>query len=521
VKPTRSLRPLLLVLSLAVLALCVREPRAEAWGGGSPTWVGGPFIPAPGAVGQCLVDVGGVWTSAPCGTLPSTPASNAIWFIDPANSTGCAADTNNGSTNTCGGAGVGPLLTFQQLNTNRWGCGGNPRACPRLRVNTVITFLSSHTTNADPVILYPSLEAGASLIVSGTQLGNTSGTLTVVTAKNRATGQLLASTTSIGAFPAGALVVNSTHSSHAWTYASGSPEKFTQPLAPSSVPYATMTTFPAEVDTWAAADSITISTAQSGVDIVDVRPIIADFNVGDTNGVYLTGLTVFDPAGVALDGVYIGPHVYASDVRFDRSPFIVEATQFDVFGFWYNCYFDSGWYGGSVGRSYMLVGGVATGSGGTFNPSSGVAFDGDFIYNPTISTMRGGAFGTFYIETGRTLSILNEQAYVGPNAGFGYATAAIWGPGALNIGGNGRLSYVTPATSTFLLTGAMTLNGNAGAAGTPILCNTAAAPQTLVQGANTSGFTLTPAHLSAACGTGGFGDRAFNFGQASLIGSLL
>src|SRR5579859_7853982 len=80
------------------------------------------------------------------------------WYVDPGNVTGCASDSNNGTTATCGSQpGIGPLLTWNALNTQRWGCtGGLP--CPRLLQSTNITFLSSQTGTGDPIVFQPSIE---------------------------------------------------------------------------------------------------------------------------------------------------------------------------------------------------------------------------------------------------------------------------------------------------------------------------------------------------------------------------
>ena len=66
------------------------------------------------------------------GQTPIIPPSWTVpnWYIDPQNTTTCASDSNSGTSATCGGAGIGPIVTYQELNVHRWGCQGSPSACP-------------------------------------------------------------------------------------------------------------------------------------------------------------------------------------------------------------------------------------------------------------------------------------------------------------------------------------------------------------------------------------------------------
>lgn len=91
-------------------------------------------------------------------TQPLTPASWTVpnWYIDPANTTGCAADTNTCTSATCAGAGTGPCATYAEIVVHRWGT-----TAPTLAQNTTVSFLSSHSDNSDPVILAPILKNAA------------------------------------------------------------------------------------------------------------------------------------------------------------------------------------------------------------------------------------------------------------------------------------------------------------------------------------------------------------------------
>ena len=68
------------------------------------------------AIKRPLMASGGNGTAGNCGPACTVPA----WFLDFANSSGCASDANSGTSATCTGAGIGPLLHVSQLYS-RWG----------------------------------------------------------------------------------------------------------------------------------------------------------------------------------------------------------------------------------------------------------------------------------------------------------------------------------------------------------------------------------------------------------------
>ena len=80
------------------LAACKRADGSWACAGIKPLMAAGS-----GTAGNC----------GPACTVPD-------WYFDFANGTGCASDTNSGTSATCGGAGIGPLLTVAQAFA-RWG----------------------------------------------------------------------------------------------------------------------------------------------------------------------------------------------------------------------------------------------------------------------------------------------------------------------------------------------------------------------------------------------------------------
>ncbi|MHB8331503.1 MAG: hypothetical protein ACYDDZ_15330 [Acidimicrobiales bacterium] len=83
-------------------------------------------------------------SSGQCGPACTVPA----WFLDFADISGCASDSNSGTSATCTGAGIGPLLHVSQLYS-RWGTRSPMLNSPTNA--TVITVMSSQpSASADP-----------------------------------------------------------------------------------------------------------------------------------------------------------------------------------------------------------------------------------------------------------------------------------------------------------------------------------------------------------------------------------
>jgi len=247
---------------------------------------------------------------------PIIPASYTVpaWTIDPANSLGCASDTNSGTSATCSGgcsgstcpSGIGPLLTWQELSVHRWGFQGGLCPTPRLQQNTSITFISNDT-NADPVSFCPQSELGTNALLLG-NLGTgqqvCTGTISAVTSISRgavATG--LTQLTLPCNAAVGDLVFDSTQNAYFWTYKVNG-------AAP-----AYFTTTPVTLSTPGAAFTVTSKTLSSGDSVTVYSPVTVNviefspFYVQDTSTVfsYMSNLTVAfsgnqrDP--IALRGV--------------------------------------------------------------------------------------------------------------------------------------------------------------------------------------------------------------------------
>lgn len=436
--PSRRIAALFVLLGAAILLALGADTLAIAWPGSG-------WSPGPQPIATPIIPTS--WTTA-------------AWYIDPANASGCASDLNAGTSSSCAVAGAGPLLTFQELNVHRWGCAGNPSACPRIRQNTTITFLSSHTTNADPVYLAPGIENGAKFMLQGT-LGAAqqvcSTTLSAVTAKNQATPQLLNATfagadAGCAGLAADQLVANSTHSSRAYIYApvDAGVWSISQPLAPVTPPQSPFSV--TEVNTWASSDSVTVYSPVQ-INLVYFVPVYVDANASPS--VYQA--TLWDPNGVAADQAVVGGiNIWESQLQRtlvyvnSQGPFDViensaslgfvqsflQAGSFDIpFGF----------YGGIIGTS---------GSGSNAQMAAAyVDFDAIFAVSSQIMNLQ---YGPFYIETSQILEAAEAFQYSTFN------TPVIWGPGKVDVISSGHFQYTagaSKAAATFKNTGGLQING--------------------------------------------------------------
>jgi hypothetical protein len=392
------------------------------------------------------------------GSTPIIPPSWTVpaWFIDPANSATCASDTNSGTAATCTGgcsgavctSGIGPLRTFQELNVHRWGCLGNPSACPRFTGHNqtyTIQFISSQTVNTDPVYLAFSEENGSAVIVDGV-LGAAQQVCTTTlaaggAAKSRTAPQLLnvKFTTCAGA-ATGQLVVNTTHPSRAWIYSAGvgGSWNMSQPLTPYTPPvYNPSGT---EVDTWTAAvggDSVTVYTPVQ-INLIYYVPVFGDFNQGTfANPPTFYQATAWDPGGPFSDNAEYGPVMFvesqiqrATGLQTNDSTVIGMANVYNVGGLSYP--------GASlIGQDLLVF------SGGVLNVPGGLALgaalvDQDIIIGNggTDNQLAEAEYGFVYVDTSTVLTA---------NLAWKNLTSAavVWGPGTLNA--TGRVTYPSGA----------------------------------------------------------------------------
>lgn len=376
---------------------------------------------------------------------PIIPISWMIpaWWIDPANVTVCAADTNNGQAASCSGgcvgatcpSGIGPLRTYRRLNDQLWECFGSPKLCPRLRQNTTINWLSGHTDDSDPVPFLASIENNSLVIHQGSITQVASVVLAGTVAKNRAAQQLL--NTNLGASGAvGQLLINATHPSHALVYKSlgGNLFAISQPLNVGTLPGALPQNLSRpEVDTWADGDTVTLNTVPF-INFVDIEPNIEDGGangVGTNASLYLSQVGVFDPATKG-DGLIVSQNVRGFDVIWQRSPHYNGLGNYVSTTGCANCWYQNGAGGyqdiaGTTNNNF--TGGImTTGTGQFFNGGSFV-LDADLILNTAINSAAGrNIIGLVYADTGTQLALGSGDLLF--TSLLGYAGGPkVWGPG--------------------------------------------------------------------------------------------
>lgn len=330
---------------------------------------------------------------------PTIPASWTIanWWLDPANSTGCASDANN-CTASCGGGGVGPCLHYSQI-LSRWGTDA-----PRLPQTTTVTYLSNQAAAVDPIDFEGSLTAGSNLIFTGplTHLPSPT-TFTLDQAKNRtlpATGTpgggLLQVTFNAPVTP-GTLIENTTagKSSRAFVYANnggGAIAVMTQPIATPGAPVTAPMT-PAEVDTWATGDTV------SAVQLVNVNVTAIHAAGGDQTStafpltgsiVELVGLHVLDLSGTAGTSGLSPSDPDGSVTLVDSwvDPVLMQGgTSFDIQGpvNLADCYCNGGAFLGV--ESTFYAGCVTPTAVDELAAGPGVALDGDAIFGGGMFTL--------------------------------------------------------------------------------------------------------------------------------------
>lgn len=426
--------------------------------------------------------------------LPSTNQylTQTTWFIDPVSGydgyTGLASAFTSGTT--------GPVKTWAEL-VRRWGTNA-----PFLRQNTSITFVNSQSGNTDPVIFNPYIINGAVITLTGT-LGAaqqfSTGTIPAagVTSKVRSPAQLLKVNFGSGAaLSSNLLVKNATHPSSAWTYTqvTGNTFNMSQPMNGIN-----------EVDTWAAADGYTIYTPIN-VNIVQLKPVVVDYDGGFDVPLQVSSLTVYDPGGVETANCYVGLNVSFTDVLFQRIYFGDMPVDNILSIAYSNVNFTAGMVAGQSFSSdtVALNGGLLT-TGNLGADVSGLNLLNDIIiYGAGGLSINNCVMKTTYIETGTSIQVIS-----GGFSGSAATGAAIWGGGSINIQ-NSTFVYgatgLETAVNTFLLTGGITIN----------LLTTASAYNPTGIGTFNSGISITAANLDAAISAGGFGGTALIPGGGTI-----
>lgn len=447
---------------------------------------------------------------AAAGPVPIFPTAWTVpqWEVDGSNSSGCASNSNSGTSATCVGgcagsvctSGIGPLLSCQELLTHRWGCNGVNQQCARLRQTTVVEWISPTTDTTDECYFAPAAENNSQFIERGVPHTVCSGTLANKTAKAHGPpAHLLQFDLCVGAAPY-LFVLNTTRSSGAWINANvaGNTWSLGQPL-PSPWPVPWNATDPPEDDTWANGDSYVV---QSYPDVF--LPVQAGTVNDEGSGVafatyqqHLHNRSSF-PFGKTTSP--ISTELFFVESRVDRLVLLSGLTQglnaaatdglINVYGGATTASV-AGWKAGIINQQ---VNGSPLEAGVSMYLEAGVIVKGGpFLTNVV------GQFNDVYIDTGVVISCTgacSANTYAGNTAPF------IWGPGTVNVNAPGSLFIVAnTATPTLLTSGGVELDA------LPTACSqTNAAPSVVncgvtISGANVDangGILLNPAGASYA-----------------------
>lgn len=405
------------------------------------------------------------------GSQPIIPIGQTIpnWFVDPANVTTTASDTNDCVTSTT------QCLTFQEIEVHRWGT-----YYPRLQQTTTINVWSSQAAGSlDFLYIDPYME-GAAVVVKG-NLGATqqiaTGTIAVTgfVAKVRSTGTLLQANT--GATATNQLVVNATHSSRAWTSKSLGAGVFamSEPIAPVTVPGTI--TGGTSVDTWATGDTVTVFSPPV-IHMAESKPKASNLSGGFTNiALWFWQVTAASPTGLGF--IVVNPEVAFIESAVTGLTFFEGSSRLGLAAANVNSVFIDV-SGGAVGSPLLFAGGRFD-----FGFINSAQFSNDIILGIGASTGVGvqgpgqAVIAAAYIDTGATLQLVQP---VRGDVAAGGTTLVLWGPGGINVRGNGRLGYpagAAAAAAAFLLSGTIGLNTQTkscllapGSVLTTLVCNT-------------------------------------------------
>lgn len=425
------------LVTVCLLALCcalLPYHALQAWTGGG--WQSNPTNVTSGGTTPTNIN----FTALPSWTVPQ-------WFVDPANSSGCASDGNLTCTiSTCGTPGDGPCRTRAQI-TSRW-----TTEAPVIAQNTNVRWLSSEASvTADPYRIMVRPVNGATYSETGFLSSVATFALGTVTAKNRSTGQRLTAGGFVaGGLAAGQLVINTTRAnSKAWIVSiAGGVATLTQPVAATATTPGSGLYTPAEVDTWVATDTVVVDKLQT----VNLRGFIpmggADLGALGTAGtVWLQDLHINDAGGAATDSYW--------PATCDLSPYCEIAE----------CVFDPN----VIARRAFLVNNFANGQGANFETVTlaglmGFATTTNAFYDQDVQLAGGleghafNAVGLAYVPTGSVFYTVGRGGWnFTQTYGSGYA---LWGPGSLAISDGGGFYNTGGSTfaTTLLISGGISLD---------------------------------------------------------------
>lgn len=432
--------------------------------------------------------------------LIPTPWTVPLWEVDPASASGCASNSNSGTSATCVGgctgsvcpSGIGPLLSCQEIETHRWGCNGVNNQCARLRQTTTIEWISDTTDTSDVCYFAPAVENAANFIQRGVPTTVCSGTLANRTAKAHPA-QLLQFNLCAGA-AVDLYVLNTTRGSGAWIDANvaGTTWKLSQPLPTFSIPWNGVD--PPEDDTWTNGDSYVVQSFP-GAFLPVQAGTLNDASGATAAGVYIQHLrNKTTGAASRMTGFGSSTPVFLVESRIDRlinlegtwEGLNSDATN-SVTMSHANAFFGdvAGWKAGIIRQGvasgvsmFLEAGTIVTGSPGTdLN-----------VFN--------GQLNDVFIDTGVNINLTGANT---ANTYTGNSDPFIWGPGGVDALAPANLFINANTAAPTLLMGSIGMDALSTAC-----TQTNAAPSVVncgvtISAANidaNSGFMVNPAGIS-------------------------
>jgi hypothetical protein len=399
------------------------------------------------------------------------------WYLDFANSTGCASDANSGTSATCSGAGIGPLLTVTQLYA-RWGTH-SPALNPG--TGTVITVMSSQPAGSKTADPWGTFAAGSpvGLVEIIGQLQPVGATCTdgAVTAISRGNpGNDWQAAAGTCTYVAGQIIFNSSVAggSYAWIDSvGGGTATLTPPMAASSITTVTNNpTVTLDGASWTVGGGDTIQLYTVPTIWIDNIATVTGTNsvIGGASG--LTWLQWFNigqaGGGTGLSGTAINP-TGITEISMVRSDAGMKLNGYQTNGAIEPAQVISPWFNGGVESNGDVN--IYGGAWGTAGVVSGV------LRGTVLQLMDDViAHGSNDMEDGSVVSAKNVHVPSGtwtvqPGTAIalrvGVANGCMWGAGALETVEGGVVSNKTGGGlwANNLLLSALKINSNGGTTG--------------------------------------------------------
>jgi hypothetical protein len=431
-------------------------------------------------------------------------------FIDPANSTGNASDSNPGTASA-------PFASYAGV-VKVWGT-----TKPLLNVNTALIWMSNGSALTDPVVFEPYVMGNAAVGIQGnTPAVRTSPILAGTVTKSRALASNRALSSTYNALTtAGSLLQNTTHPSRAWAQRALGANAFQtcQPFVAADGQGVNIN--PAEVDTWANGDTVQVLSLVN-IPLVRFAPTFLDQmnpQGGFGSGAFLYQCNLVGAGAgshCVLDGT--GGGIHLQEVSTPVATTIIwlayDASQLTAGHVATNCFFGGlirtwgnvQFFGGAINNTNGANTSLNTFAGGT--TQAPMCFDGDIIIGGgSLSLVYGDCVLGFVFTdiANSSLDIRYGNAFL---QSFGYGGAALYGNaggnGEVQLHGNSRLvkpasTWVAQVTNVNMVAG-ISLNGVRTG-----VSHTGATPDVI-----SGGIATTPANLDAAAGVAGFGGNALS-----------